>query len=233
MCQLTTLMAGRVVRSKFFHPPAILESFHHPPLSSCKLIFSSHGTSHVVTADASGLAITLTTTVNLLFGSHLIDPATGIILNNEMNDFSIPNVSNQFGYIPSPNNYIRPGKRPLSSIAPTIVEWANGTLYFITGAAGGSRIITATILSLWNVLDRGMTTGQALQEPRFHDQLVPNEIIFEYAFDNGTTDSMNRRGHNVTWEPALSVVNAIRVTPEGLWEAEGDPRLADSGGLVV
>ncbi|KAL8889721.1 MAG: hypothetical protein Q9192_005977, partial [Flavoplaca navasiana] len=134
------------------------------------------GTSHVVTADVSGMAITLTTTINLLFGSQLMVESTGVIMNNEMNDFSIPNSSNAFGYVPSPSNYIRPGKRPLSSISPTIVEFlSNNTLYFVVGAAGGSRIITSTIQNLWNVLDRGLSAPAALAQPRLHDQLQPNQ----------------------------------------------------------
>jgi gamma-glutamyltranspeptidase/glutathione hydrolase len=118
------------------------------------------GTSAVATSDASGMAVSLTTTVNLLFGSHLMVPETGVILNDEMNDFSIPGSSNAFGYLPSPNNYIRPGKRPLSSITPTIVEHADGSLYFVVGAAGGSRIITATLQQLWHVLDQNMTAPE-------------------------------------------------------------------------
>ena len=112
------------------------------------------GTSQVVTADESGMAASLTTTVNLLFGSQLMVPETGVIMNDEMNDFSIPGSSNAFGYIPSPANYIRPGKRPLSSISPTIVESADGRLYFVVGSAGGSRIITATIQNVHHVLDQ-------------------------------------------------------------------------------
>ena len=133
---------------------------------------SRHGTSHVVTADASGMAISLTTTVNLLFGSQLVVPETGVIMNNEMNDFSIPNQSNAFGYAPSPANFIKPGKRPLSSISPTIVEYLeNGTLYYVIGSAGGSRIITATIQNLWHVLDQNETVKESLAEPRLHDQV--------------------------------------------------------------
>lgn len=98
-------------------------------------------------------------------------------MNNEMNDFSVPNASNFFGYIPSPSNFIKPGKRPLSSITPVIVEYlANNSLYFAVGAAGGSRIITATVQSLWHVLDQNFTTTNALKAPRLHDQLSPNEV---------------------------------------------------------
>ena len=134
------------------------------------------GTSHIVTADASGMAISLTTTINLLFGSQVMVPETGVIMNNEMNDFSIPDSSNAFGYVPSPSNFIRPGKRPLSSISPTIAEFlSNNTLYYVVGSAGGSRIITAVIQNLWHVLDQGFTAIEALAEPRLHDQLTPNQ----------------------------------------------------------
>ncbi len=88
-------------------------------------------------------------------------------MNDEMNDFSIPNQSNAFGYIPSPSNFIRPGKRPLSSISPTIAEFlSNGTLYLATGSAGGSRIITATIQILFHSLDQGLSIVQSLAAPR-------------------------------------------------------------------
>ncbi|TKA24794.1 hypothetical protein B0A49_13626, partial [Cryomyces minteri] len=174
------------------------------------------GTSHVVAADASSMAITLTTTVNLLFGSHLMVPETGVIMNNEMNDFSIPGSSNAFGYVPSPANYIRPGKRPLSSISPTIVEYPNGTLYFAVGAAGGSRIITATIQNLWHVLDQNMTSPHALAQPRLHDQLIPNQVSFEWGYDNSTVAFMAARGHNVTWiGPGQSTAQALRRLPNG------------------
>ncbi|KAJ9645076.1 hypothetical protein H2201_001130 [Coniosporium apollinis] len=192
------------------------------------------GTSHIVAADYSGLAISLTTTVNLLFGSKLMVPETGIIMNNEMNDFSIPGVSNAFGYVPSPANYVRPGKRPLSSISPTIVEHANGTLYFVVGAAGGSRIITSTILNLHNVLDLGLSAPEALARPRLHDQLMPNIVAFEYAYDNGTTAFMRERGHNVTWiASALSSAQALRRLGNGTFEAAGEPRQFNSGGFAV
>ncbi|KAI9891767.1 MAG: hypothetical protein M1814_002331 [Vezdaea aestivalis] len=197
------------------------------------------GTSHIVAADASGMAISLTTTVNLLFGSQLLVPETGIILNNEMNDFSIPGSSNAFGYIPSPSNYIRPGKRPLSSIATTIVESAHSSLpYLIIGAAGGSRIITSTLQNIVHVIDDHLTAKEALAKPRWHDQLSPNLITFEYAYDNSTTSFMEDLGHNVSWiAPGQSSANAIRIFNPALgyggWEAIGEPRLKASGGFVA
>lgn len=194
----------------------------------------SPGTSHIVAADHSGMSITLTTTINLLFGNRLMVPETGVIMNNEMNDFSIPGSSNAFGFIPSPANFIRPGKRPLSSITPAIVTHPNGTLYFITGAAGGSRIITSTLQSVIHVLDEGMSATEALTAPRLHDQLVPNVVSFEYAFDNVTVAFMKERGHNVTWlGPGQSAVQAIRMLGNGAFEAAGEPRQVNSGGFAI
>jgi gamma-glutamyltranspeptidase/glutathione hydrolase len=192
------------------------------------------GTSAVVTSDVTGLSVALTTTINLLFGSHLMVPETGIILNNEMNDFSIPGSSNAFGYIPSPANFIRPGKRPLSSITPAIVEHANGALYFLASAAGGSRIITAVLQNLWHVLDQNMTAPQANAQPRLHDQLVPNQVSFEYAYDNATTAFMAGRGLNITWiAPGQSSAQTIRKLGNGTFEAAGEPRQKNSGGYAV
>ncbi|KAI0474854.1 gamma-glutamyltransferase 1 [Xylaria cf. heliscus] len=192
------------------------------------------GTSHIVAADKSGLAVSVTTTINLLFGSQLMVPETGVIMNDEMNDFSIPGSSNAFGYIPSPANYIRPGKRPLSSISPVIVENPDGKLYFVIGAAGGSRIITATIQNIHHVLDQNMTTLQALAQPRLHDQLSPNQVSFEYAYDNSTVDFLASLGHNVTWvAPGQSTAQGLRLLPNGTFEAAGEPRQHASGGFAV
>lgn len=192
------------------------------------------GTSAVVVSDRSGMAISLTTTVNLYFGSHVMVPETGVIMNNEMNDFSIPGSSNAFGYLPSPNNYIKPGKRPLSSITPTIVEHADGTLYYAVGAAGGSRIITSTLQNLWHVLDQNMTAPEALAMPRFHDQLVPNEISFEWAYNNETVAFMASKGHNVTeMAPGSSSAQSLRRLENGTFEAAGEPRQENSGGYAI
>lgn len=137
-------------------------------------------------------------------------------------------------YPPSPSNYVRPGKRPLSSITPVIAEWPNGTLYYIIGAAGGSRIITSTIQNLVHVLDRNMTALQALEQPRMHDQLIPNQAVFEYAYDNATIAFMTERGHNVTWvNGGLSSAQGIRRQPNGTFEAAGEPRQKDSAGYAV
>ncbi|KAF2176694.1 gamma-glutamyltranspeptidase-like protein [Zopfia rhizophila CBS 207.26] len=205
-----------------YYDPAGLESLDTP------------GTSHVVTADHNGMSISLTTTVNLLFGSLLVVPETGVIMNNEMNDFSIPNTTNAFGYIPSPANFIRPGKRPLSSISPVIVEHPNGTFYISIGAAGGSRIITSTIQNVIHILDYNRTVAEALAQPRLHDQLVPAATSFEWAYDNSTVAFLKGLGHNITWvAPGQSSAQGLRRLEGGLFEVAGEPRQRNSGGFVV
>lgn len=116
-----------------------------------------------------------------------------------------------------------------------IVEHAsNRSLYFATGAAGGSRITTATIQNLWHVLDRNMTSAQALAQPRLHDQLTPNTASLEYAYNNETAAFLIERGHNVTYTaPGLSTAQALRLLPNGTFEAAGEPRQLNSEGAVI
>ena len=219
---------------------------------------NSPGTSHAVTADASGMAVSMTSTINLSFGSQVMVPETGLILNNEMNDFSVPNSTDAFGYVPSSANFIYPGKRPLSSITPMIVEHlANSTLYFLTGAAGGSHIITATLQVLWHALDWKMDSVQALLAPRFHDQLMPNsvsflatrrydarngihefadrrsQVEFEYAYNNETSAFIEGKGLAITWAGYLSKAQALRKLPNGTFEVATDQRFPSGGGFAV
>lgn len=192
----------------------------------------NHGTSHIVTADESGMAISMTTTINLFFGSGVMVPETGVIMNNQMADFSVPNISNVFGYYPSPANYVRPNKRPMSSMSPIMAEFSNGTLFAVFGASGGSRIITAVVQTALNLLDRKMSVYEALKEPRLHDQLLPNQVTFEWDYDNSTVEYMIGRNHNVTWGLAGSSSQAARII-NGRFEAAGEPRQVDSAGLTA
>lgn len=221
---------GEEIRSKIsdtktegieYYNPKGLESLETP------------GTSHIVSMDSDGLAVSLTTTVNLIFGSTLMVPKTGVVMNNQMNDFSIPDTVNAFGYLPSPSNFVRPGKRPLSSMTPIIAETPEGQLYYVIGAAGGSRIITSTVQNVINVLDRGLNVEDALATPRLHDQLSPDRVTFEWAYDNSTVAYMKDLGHNVTWvKPGQSSAQGARVV-NGIFEAAGEPRMKNSGGSVV
>ncbi|PVH80120.1 gamma-glutamyltranspeptidase [Cadophora sp. DSE1049] len=189
------------------------------------------GTSHLATADCHGLVVAMTSTINTAFGSRLVIPESGLVMNNQMNDFSIPGESNVYGFIPSPHNYIRPGERPQSSICPVIVQHLKtGGLYFVAGAAGGSRIITSVIQTLWHVLDQGMNGADAVAAPRLHDQLEPNVIQFELSYDIKTTSFLVSRGHNATWiDYRASNVNVLRLLSSGKFEAESDPGLVNGG----
>ncbi|KAF2684787.1 gamma-glutamyltranspeptidase [Lentithecium fluviatile CBS 122367] len=196
------------------------------------------GTSHIVAADHTGLSISLTTSINLLFGSKVVVPETGLIMNNEMNDFSIPGTTNAFGYISNPNNFVQPGKRPLSSITPVIIEHlgvpSRGAFFAAVGAAGGSRIPTATVQAIIHILDGGISIEKALAAPRMHDQLRPEQVSLEYAFGNETAAYLRGLGKNVTWvAPGLSSVQGLRKLADGRFEAAGEPRQRGSGGFVV
>ncbi|KAK8071579.1 gamma-glutamyltransferase [Apiospora saccharicola] len=198
-------------------------------------VIGTHGTSHLSVADSSGLAISLTSTINLPFGSHLMVPETGIILNNEMNDFSIPRDANMFGEKPSSvANYPQPDKRPLSSMNPILVDFAaNGSFYAALGAQGSERIITSVVQTLWYLLDRKMGLFEALRAPRLHEQLSPNQTSYEWEYDNSTVAFMEERGHITAWLQDGSSVQAVRRLPNGTFEAAGESRQRDLGGFAV
>ena len=155
-----------------------------------------HGTTHVSVIDAEGMGVSATCTVNLEFGSKLMDGATGIILNNEMDDFSIPNHSNQFSLPPSPSNYIKPGKRPMSSSTPVILL-RNGRVQMIVGGTGGSRIISSTLLAIVQMIDLGTDAVEAVNAPRYHHQLIPNYLIAEFEVPERIVKDLRARGHQV------------------------------------
>jgi gamma-glutamyltranspeptidase/glutathione hydrolase len=185
------------------------------------------GTTHLSVTDAEGNAVAITQTINLLFGSGITVPGTGIILNNEMDDFSIgPHQPNAFGLVDTRgSNAIAPGKRPLSSMAPTIVV-KDGRPFMVTGCNGGPRIITATLLSILNVVDYGMDVQEAVAVPRFHHQWVPDRLLVEAAVPLDVIEALRSRGHQVeVSERNWSKVQAIVVDPaSGRHLGGSDPR---------
>ncbi|KAL8899234.1 MAG: hypothetical protein Q9207_006297 [Kuettlingeria erythrocarpa] len=195
----------------------------------------SHGTSQISAADSSGLAISLTTSINLFFGSHVIIPESGVIMNNQMNDFSIPSHPNQFGYRPSPANYIAPRKRPLSSMSPIIASSKNTPNEMaVFGSAGGSRIITAVAQIVLNLLVHNFSTYTSVKEARVHDQLLPNILAAEWEYDNATVDSMMEKGHVIErLPPGYSSAHLVRRLQSGAFEAVGEVRQPGSKGMVV
>jgi len=154
-------------------------------------------------------------------------PGTGILLNDEMDDFSIaPNRPNAFGLVDTRGaNAVAPGKRPLSSMTPTIVL-RGGKPFMVTGSPGGPRIITTTLLTLLNVVDWGMNVQEAVAAPRFHDQWVPDRLLLEHAFPRDVVDALRARGHTVEIsERDWSSAQAIVIDPEtGIQYGGTDPR---------
>ena len=174
---------------------------------------ADHGTAHVSVLAANGDAVSVTSTINLEFGSGLLSPATGIILNDEMDDFSSPGFANDYELPPSPANYIRPGKRPLSSMSPAIFIDSQGRARLVIGASGGSKITTSTALTAARHLLQGETVRKAVSRPRLHHQLSPNILEYQSQLDGVIVAGLAARGH-VTRDMggAGSVVGAIAVT---------------------
>jgi gamma-glutamyltranspeptidase/glutathione hydrolase len=183
------------------------------------------GTTHLCVIDAEGNAVALTTTINLGFGAHLVAGKTGILLNDQMDDFSLqPGVPNAFGLVGSTQNAVAPRKRPLSSMTPTIV--LDGDRVKMTvGAAGGPTIITATTQVLLNVLDFQLDAQAAVSLPRIHHQWLPEVLMLEPDIVRDVREGLERRGHNLRELPRIGVANVIVRTDRGL-EAGAEPRSA-------
>lgn len=186
-----------------------------------------HGTTHISVMDDRGMAVSVTSTVNLEFGAKIMDSVTGIILNNEMDDFSIPGQPNQFSLPASLSNYAGPGKRPVSSATPVILE-RHGRAEIIAGGTGGSRIISSTLLALLALIDYGQSPADAVRAPRFHHQLLPNNLIAESDVDPRVVESMLQRGHAVhvmkerLYFSSVQLIHRNPVT--GIISAAADPR---------
>ncbi|XP_065055052.1 glutathione hydrolase 1 proenzyme-like isoform X2 [Rhopilema esculentum] len=186
------------------------------------------GTSHVSILAENGDAVSATGTINYLFGGGYRGLKTGIIYNNEMDDFSTPGKANLYGYPPTAANYIRPGKRPLSSMCPAIITDKNGDVKMVAGASGGSRIITGTAQVIMSKLLFGVKLGPAVADPRLHHQLVPNNIFLnsneKYKLAKGIVDGLKKLGHKVEEKGSKSVVQAIYREDASTIYAMSDPR---------
>lgn len=182
-----------------------------------------HGTAHLSIVDSHGNAVSLTTTVNLLFGSLVHDPITGVIFNNEMDDFSQTGRSNSFGLAASRYNYPMPGKRPLSSTSPTIVLNELGRPDLVVGASGGSRITTSVLQTLVRTYWYRMPLLESIAYPRIHHQLLPDQLEVENVTMVGemTINALQEMGYKIEEQPPKSVVNAIR-SSSGVWHAVSD-----------
>ncbi|KAG1456588.1 hypothetical protein G6F56_006795 [Rhizopus delemar] len=182
---------------------------------------------HLSVVDKDDGAVSLTSTVNLKFGAKFMDPISGIIMNDEMDDFSIPGIPNNFGLYPSIYNYAEPGKRPLSTITPTVIENEDNTLDLVVGGSGGSQILSATLNVILNTYDFGADLFEAVKAPRIHHQLFPNVVGFETGYSEETLNSLVKKGHqlqNLAETGTVSASQAIRRFKNGVLHAASDPR---------
>ncbi|CAF1415545.1 unnamed protein product [Rotaria sordida] len=169
------------------------------------------GTSHLSVIGSDGDAVAMTSTINLYYGSKVLGPETGIIYNNEMNDFSIPNTINFFGIPASPVNFIAPRKRSVSSASPLILlKNGHKRVQQAIGASGGTKITTTVaqvvVLNLWF----NKNIKEAIDAPRLHSQLLPQEVMAEHGFDYNIFYQLKQRGHNITYsEYGFSTIQGI------------------------
>jgi gamma-glutamyltranspeptidase/glutathione hydrolase len=203
-------------------------------LPAAEPVAEGNHTTHFSIVDASGNRVAATLSVNLPFGSGFMAPGTGVLLNDEMDDFAASTTaSNAYGLIGSVANLIAPGKRPLSSMTPTFVEGPRGLL--VVGTPGGSRIITMVALGILGWLD-GLSAQQVVALPRYHHQYLPDEIQFEPgAFTDAEQSTLRERGHTLkplTWHYGnMNVVTWNPKTRE--LQAASDPRAVGEGKVVL
>ncbi|MDZ4850822.1 MAG: gamma-glutamyltransferase [Pirellulaceae bacterium] len=198
---------------------------HGTPDASTEDIFHDKHTTHFSVADAEGNWVACTATVNTGFGSKVIIPGTGVLLNNQMDDFSVqPGVANFFGLIGAEANAVEPGKRPLSSMSPTIVL-KNGEPIIAVGAAGGPRIISAVLMELVAMIELGQSPQQAITAARIHHQWSPNELMFESQLPVSIQKSLEARGHKLKPLSSSSTSQIVARSPDGRsFIGAADPR---------
>ncbi len=184
-----------------------------------------HGTHHISVMDERGLAVALTTTINTSFGSGVVDPGSGVLLNDEMDDFvAAPGVPNAYGLVGNERNAVAPGKRPLSSMSPTVVLDPQGRPALVVGASGGPRIITGTLEVLLAILEGGAGPEEALAQPRYHHQWLPDLLRVEPGFPEATRQALEGCGHRVGGPAPGSAVQVVLRRPDGRLVGGSDPR---------
>ncbi|BFU59391.1 MULTISPECIES: gamma-glutamyltransferase [Rodentibacter] len=188
--------------------------------------YESDQTTHYSIMDKNGNAVAVTYTLNLNFGSGIVAEGTGILLNNEMDDFSSkPGVANAFGLIGGTANAIEAKKRPLSSMTPTLVLKDNKP-WLVTGSPGGARIITTVLQSISNVVDHGMNPAEAIVSPRVHHQWLPDELRIEEGISPDTLAILRDKGHKVKLKAPMGRVQIIQARDGGFY-GYSDPRNPD------
>jgi gamma-glutamyltranspeptidase/glutathione hydrolase len=193
--------------------------------------YESDQTTHFSIVDAAGDAVSNTYTLNLPYGSGLVADGTGVLLNNELDDFAAkPGAANAFGLLGGDANAPGAGKRPLSSMSPTLV-FKDGELELATGSPGGSTIITTVLQIVSNVIDHGLNVAEAENAPRVHDQLYPDELRIERGISPDTIRLLEAMGHKVVVRAAIGSANSIARTEDGVLMGASD--LRQRGTLAV
>jgi gamma-glutamyltranspeptidase/glutathione hydrolase len=171
-------------------------------------------TTHYSIVDKQGNAVAVSYTINANFGAKVIAGNTGFFLNDEMDDFTTkPGAPNLFGLVQGKKNAIQPGKRPLSSMSPTIIA-KDGRTFMVIGSPGGARIITITLEAIMNVIDYGLDPQEAVDAPRFHHQWLPDELFVEpMALSPDTRMMLTDMGYKITEQAAWGAATAIVVPP--------------------
>lgn len=189
--------------------------------------YESNQTTHFSVVDKDGNAVAVTYTLNTTFGSGIVAGDTGILMNNQMDDFSAkPGTPNVYGLVGGDANAVGPKKRPLSSMSPTIVV-KDGKTWLVTGSPGGSRIITTVLQMVVNTIDYGMNVAEATNAPRFHHQWLPDELRVEKGFSPDTLKLLREKGQNVAVKEAMGSTQSIMIGPDGALYGASDPRSVD------
>ena len=196
---------------------------HGMPPGAAENLFGKH-TTHIAAADSEGNWVAITATVNTSYGSKVLIPGTGVFMNNQMDDFSAqPGVPNYFGLLGAEANSVQPGKRPLSSMSPTIVL-KDGQPVLTLGAAGGPTIITQVVQGIINRIDLGMALPDAVGAPRIHHQWRPDSIAVEASVNPELVQAMKDFGHTIDERGSMGITQAIAVTEDGQLIGTHDPR---------
>lgn len=189
--------------------------------------YESNQTTHFSVVDKDGNAVAVTYTLNTYFGSGIVAGQSGILMNNEMDDFSAkPGTPNVYGLVGGEANAVQPAKRPLSSMSPTIVA-KDGKTWLVTGSPGGSRIITTVLQMVVNSIDFGMNVAEATNAPRFHHQWLPDQLRVEKGFSPDTLRLLEAKGQHVKVMPAMGSTQSIMIGPDGTRYGASDPRSVD------
>ncbi|MEQ1910590.1 MAG: gamma-glutamyltransferase, partial [Vicinamibacterales bacterium] len=186
-------------------------------------------TTHYSVVDAQGNAVAVTYTLNGGYGNGITVPGLGFLLNNEMDDFtSKPGTPNMFGLVQGEKNSIAPGKRPLSSMTPTMLV-KDGKLFMTVGAPGGSRISTAVLQVILNVVDFGMNIQDAIDAPRVHHQWLPDRLSIERAISPDTVALLKARGYDVDYSPGVVLAQTAAIVSDGGWLQGGSDGRSAAG----